>query len=202
MVGSNPELDARIIDEPSPQAVTVRGFSGRSLASAELPVARVWLPHLAPAKRATLAKIRAQIEGVYKICPVLPFPARDPRRADALIAEYQSELLDEWEVDGRDLIYVSERNPLDAFRTISTLKARYDRTVEEVYTPQLVLSPVGSKVMAAGALMAAIEHELVVQHVETLRYEFNPQVASGGSDLRDMIVHVWLHGPVYSGYAA
>lgn len=209
MVVSNPELDAQIVPEPSSTAVAVRGFSGPPKDSSELEVAQVWLPHLAPGKRATLSKIHSQVEGDYKICPVVPFPARDPRRPDALIAEYQTELRSEWEVDPRDLIYVSERNPLDTYRTFSMLKARYDRSMAGIYKPQLILSPVGSKVMAAGALMAAIEHELVVMHVEAVRYELNTQGSSAseatGPDARVpdyMLVHVWLHGPIYAGYQA
>ncbi len=198
MVTSNPELDARIIGEPSASAVTIRGFAGEPVASAVLPLAQVWLPQLAPRKQLVLQKINAGGSG-YKVCPILPFPARDPRRADALLAEYEPELRNEWQVDSRDLIYVSERNPLDTYRTVSMLKVRYDATFAEVYTPQIILSPVGSKVMAAGALMAAIEHNLVVRHVESLRYELNrdPPDAVAGPD---MIVHVWLHGPVYAGY--
>ncbi len=198
MVTSNPELDARIIGEPSASAVTIRGFAGEPVASAILPLAQVWLPQLAPRKQLVLQKINAGGSG-YKVCPILPFPARDPRRADALLAEYEPELRNEWQVDSRDLIYVSERNPLDTYRTVSMLKQRYDATFAEVYTPQIILSPVGSKVMAAGALMAAIEHNLVVRHVESLRYELDrdpPDVVAGP----DMIVHVWLHGPVYAGY--
>jgi hypothetical protein len=200
MVTSNPELDARITGEPSQQAVTVRGFAGEAVMSAELPLAPVWLPHLAPGKQLTLAKINAGGHG-YKVCPVVPFPAREPRRADMLLAEYENELRNEWEVDPRDLIYVSERNPLDTYRTISTLKHRYDQTFAEIYTPQIILSPVGSKVMAAGALMAAIEHNLVVKHVEALRYELAPATGpTHAAALQDMIVHVWLHGPIYDVY--
>jgi hypothetical protein len=202
MVVSNPELDAQIVPEPSSTAVAVRGFSGPPTESSELEVARVWLPHLAPGKRATLSKIHGQVEGDYKICPVVPFPARDPRRPDALIAEYHNELRNEWNVDARDLIYVSERNPLDAYRTFSTLKARYDRTMEGIYKPELILSPVGSKVMAAGALMAAIEHDLIVLHVEAVRYELDAKVEAAPDAPGYMIVHVWMHGPIYDGYQA
>lgn len=139
-------------------------------------------------------------ERVYKTCPILPFPARNPRRADELITEFGDELR-AWDVDTRDLIYVSEKNPLDSYRTLSTLKRRYDDTVDQVFAPQLILSPVGSKVMATGALMAAIEHELPVQYVETRRYEFDqafgPLLAAS-----DMMVHIWLSGPIYNGFEA
>jgi hypothetical protein len=200
MVVSNPELDDRIIGEPSSQVQSVRGYSGPSGGYEPLPVARIWLPQLGRGRVETLRRIRTSLDNVYKVCPVVPFPARNPRRADELLAEYQSSLLNEWEVDARDLIYVSERNPLDCYRTVSTLKLRYDRTVEGVYFPQLILSPFGSKVIAVGAMMAAIEHDLSVQYVETLRYEFEPSDAGEHVAPPDMAVHVWLHGHVYGRY--
>ncbi len=97
-----------------------------------------------------MTKIGLSVGECYKICPVVPFPARDPRRADGLISEYENELVNEWQVDPRDLVYVSERNPLDCYRTLSTLKERYDKTVNGTFEPRVILSPIGSKVMAAG----------------------------------------------------
>lgn len=199
MIASNPDLDDRIVGEPAPQAQAVRGFAGPSPFQA-MPVARIWLPQLGRGRLETLRKIRATHESVYKVCPVVPFPARNPRRADELIAEYQLVLVDEWKVDARDYIYVSERNPLDCYRTVSTLKTRYDKTVAGIFFPQIILSPLGSRVIAAGAMMAAVEHGLSVQYVETLRYEFKSSAAGAEPASKDMIVHIWLHGPVYAGY--
>jgi hypothetical protein len=200
MVASNPELDDQIVGEPTDRATNVRGYSGRAGMPGDVPVARIWLPQVAHGGAEALGKIWAVNRDVYKVCPVVPFPARNPRRADDLIVEYGSQFRDEWGVDTRDVIYVSERNPLDSYRTISTLKSRYDSTVEGVYEPQLILSPMGSKVIAAGAMMAAIEHQLPVQYVEMLRYELVP--AARNAEATDMIVHVWLHGSVYAGYGA
>jgi hypothetical protein len=198
MIASNPELDDRIIGEPALQPQAVRGFAGPSYYQA-LPVARIWLPQLGRGRIETLRKIRATHDSVYKVCPVVPFPARNPRRADELLAEYQPALVEEWKVDARDYIYVSERNPLDCYRTVATLKKRYDKTVDDVFFPQIILSPLGSRVIAAGAMMAAVEHGLSVHYVETLRYELRPESA-GQTQSKDMIVHIWLHGPVYAGY--
>jgi hypothetical protein len=199
MIASNPELDDRIAGEPASQAQAIRGFAGPSPYQAK-PIARIWLPQLGRGRVETLRKIRATHDNVYKVCPVVPFPARNPRRADELLSEYQPTLVDEWKVDARDYIYASEKNPLDCYRTISTLKKRYDKTVDEVFFPQIILSPLGSRVIAAGAMMAAIEHDLSVHYVETLRYEFKASPAALQSQSREMIVHVWLHGPVYAGY--
>ena len=50
--------------------------------------------------------------------------------------------------------------------------------------------------MAAGALMVAIEHDLPVQYIETVRYDFDTsQPVAEPSE--DMIVHLLLSGPAY-----
>lgn len=197
MIASNPELDDAIASEPGDRPMAVRGFAGVDQSDATLDIARIWVPQLAKGRTAALTDIGRSIRGTYKICPVVPFPARDPRRADALIAEYEPQLVDEWQVDPRDLVYVSESNPLDCYRTLSTLTKRYSNAVDQVFVPSIILSPIGSRVMAAGALMAAIEHNLPVQYIETVRYDFDPGKPSVAVT-PDMRVHLLLSGPAYS----
>lgn len=198
MIVSNPEMDDRISSVPSSRAGSVKGFSPPIEAEGH-GLAQVWIPQLAHGRAQALTQIGASIQRRYKICPLLPFPARNPRRADDLLAEYRTELVDEWAVDPRDVVYASERNPLDCYRTLSTLKTRFDRTMKGTYEPRMVLSPVGSKVLAAGALMAAIEHDMAVQYLETESYLFdNPEPSP--DDLPDMTVHLILSGPLYASY--
>ncbi|PJN93498.1 hypothetical protein CNY89_20360, partial [Amaricoccus sp. HAR-UPW-R2A-40] len=135
LIVSNPELDDRISSEPAERAMPVKGFSGLGGLPQMLDPARIWIPQLARGRKAALTTISLSVGECYKICPVLPFPARDPRRADALVGEYENEIVNEWQVDPRDLVYVSERNPLDSYNTISTLKERYNLTVEGTYEP-------------------------------------------------------------------
>ena len=196
MISADPTLDDRIVSEPGDRPMSVRGFSGAT-ADGTLDPAKIWMPHLARGRGATLDVIGGHVGDCYKICPILPFPSGDPRRADTLLSEHLSRLVDEWQVDPRDFIYVSERNPLDSYRTISTLQARYVDAVSGVYDPQVVLSPIGSKVMAAGALMAAIEHDLSVQYLETVRYDLPSPGAAIGEEL---LVHLLLSGPAYGDY--
>jgi len=197
LIVSNPDLDDGIASEPAERAMPVKGFSGAGRLVHSLEKATMWMPQLSRGRNAALAKINASVGDCYKICPVLPFPAADPRKADALIGEYQNELANDWEVDPRDIVYVSEHNPLDSYRTISTLKERYHRTVEGTYAPEIILSPIGSKVMAVGALMAAIEHDLAVHYVETARYEFSntygPQKEE--QERGTYLLHILLSGP-------
>jgi len=198
MIVSNPEMDDKISSVPSSRAGSVKGFSPPVDAEGQ-GLAQVWIPQLAPGRASALTQIGAAIQRRYKICPLLPFPARNPRRADDLLAEYRTELVNEWEVDPRDVVYASERNPLDCYRTLSTLKTRFDRTMKGTYEPRMVLSPVGSKVLAAGALMAAIEHDMAVQYLETESYLFDHPEPTP-ADLPDMTVHLILSGPLYSSY--
>lgn len=200
MIVSNPELDDRITSVPSTRISPVKGYAP-DVGLSPLEVAQIWIPQLARGRASTLTQIDAASERWYKICPVLPFPARNPRRADDLLAEYQNELVNEWEIDPRDIVYASEKNPLDCYRTLSTLKQRFDRTMEDTYEPRMVLSPIGSKVLAAGAMMAAIEHGMSVQYVETESYEFADATPTT-DDPPDMMVHLILSGPLYRGYAA
>lgn len=198
MIVSNPELDDRISNVPSNRAGSVKGFSP-PIETEGQGLAQIWVPQLARGRASALTRIGAAIQRRYKICPLLPFPARNPRRADDLLAEYRTELVNEWEVDPRDVVYASERNPLDSYRTLSTLKTRFDRTMKGTYEPRMVLSPVGSKVLAAGALMAAIEHDMAVQYLETESYMFeHPEPTP--ADLPDMTVHLILAGPLYASY--
>ena len=197
LIVSNPELDDRILSEPADGAMSVKGFSG----TGRQDTANIWLPQLAEGRRRALARVGAAVGECYKICPVLPFPARDPRRADDLISEFENELVNEWEVDPRDIVYVSEWNPLDSYRSISLLKSRYDQTVKGTFEPQMILSPVGSKVVAVGALMAAIEHDLTVKYIETVQYELKGDQANDLTE-NDQMVHVLLSGPAYGDYGA
>ncbi len=198
MISADPNLDDRIVTEPGDRPMSVRGFSG-ARTDDTLDPAKIWMPQLARGRGSTLDLIGRHVGDCYKICPILPFPAGDPRRADTLLAEHISRLVDEWQVDPRDIVYVSERNPLDSYRTISTLQARYVDAVSGVYDPQVVLSPIGSKVMAAGALMAAIEHDLSVQYLETVRYDLPDLGVAVGEEL---LVHLLLSGPAYGNYGA
>lgn len=210
IIASSPELDDHIRSESSDRPSPVRGFAPLADTSgdqSDLDVAQVWIPQLARGLGKTLHRIgrQLQVRDFYKVCPVLPFPARDPRRADDLVGEYEEEITQEWHVDPRDFIYASEWNPLDTYRRLSRLKLRFDRTMRGTFALQMILSPIGSKVMAAGALMAAIEHNMVVQYVETESYALENTPSSpineDGDDQIDVsLVHVILSGPLYAAF--
>jgi hypothetical protein len=144
----------------------------------------------------------------HDVVPVLPFPAHDPRYGDRLLEHYAAKLDDrrqelddsrQWNVDARSIVYADEGNPLDFYRTVLRIHDGRQPVFESTGGSLLVLSPVGSKVMALGAMMAAIERDLPVVYVEALSYSYEgPLDAQNEPQYTDEdLVHVWLHGEAY-----
>jgi hypothetical protein len=113
-----------------------------------------------------------------------------------LLVEYRVEL-GAWEVDPRDMIYAHESDPLDLYRTILKMDSGRKRVFEEIGGSQIVLSPVGSKVLSFGALMAAVERDFPIMYVEAIDYKIDECRLAAESD-RGELVHLWLHGEAYA----
>ena len=190
----DPRLDAEIRSIASDAPGYVHGFKGRSTLSNMEEAAKLWLPLLATGRRAALARLYDFVRP-DDTCPILPFPASHPRVGDLLAEEYLTEIESAWSVDPRNIVYADEGDPLDIYRTILTLDDLRKPVFSETGGSMLVLSPLGSKVMALGILMAALELDLPVAHVESINYELEETAASNvhPSDL----MHVWLEGDVY-----
>jgi hypothetical protein len=162
--------------------------------------ATLWMPQLSRGKQTVLDQIfqvlrNAQPDTV--ICPILPFPASNPRLADELLEEYAEQLQQSWQIDARDLVFAHEKSPLDLYRTILRIDDARSRVFADVGGSQIVLSPLGSKALSLGALMAAIERSFTVMYVEALGYTMandNPELAT---DPEEDLVHIWLHGDAY-----
>lgn len=193
-VAHEPELDARIRSVPSDTPSHVHGFKGGSTLDSLSSAARLWLPQLAPGRRTALARLFDFVEP-HDTCPILPFPARNPRLADELAQDYLQELESSWTVDTRNIVYADESDPLDLYRTILRLDDRRKPVFAGAGGSLVVLSPLGSKVMALGALMAALERDLPVAHVEPISYSL--EGVAQGVITSPNLFHVWLEGDVY-----
>ena len=191
----DPCLDAEIRSIASDSPGYVHGFKGRLTLSDMDDAAKLWLPQLAAGRRSALGRLYDFVEP-HDTCPILPFPATDPRLGDALAEEYLTEIESTWSVDPRNIVYADEGDPLDLYRTILRLDDLRKPVFAETGGSMLVLSPVGSKVMALGALMAALERDLPVAHLESIGYEFKKK-APMEIEQPDLI-HLWLEGDVYS----
>lgn len=178
----------------------VVGFSGQLDAQATDYLPRVWLPVLGEDQGARLDLIRQEVNP-NEICPVVPFPSLDPRRADALVEEYRQLLFDGYEIEPGNILQASEYNPFEAYRQLHSAIERYRDALKELDGCKVFVSPLSSKLLSVGALLACYDHvkhpsqdgQLYVgmPYVETATYGI--PAASGGEEAGELH-SMWIRG--------
>lgn len=200
-VAHDPDIDTHITRTAGDRPGWVHGFSGALGLDRDQKLAKLWMPQLAFGAQQETRRIY-EFLAPDDTCPILPFPARDPRLADKLALEYREELLSTWQVDVRNIVYADEDDPLDVYRTI----LRIDDLRRPVFAGSggsaTIVSPTGSKLTALGALMACVERDLPVAYLEAETYELEAVVASSAGRLAptstSSLVHLWLEGEAYA----
>jgi hypothetical protein len=107
LVTENPQLDGDITEDGLGAAHQLPGFAQRSKRARSTAV-RVWAPVLGRGAGPAMKKI-ADLLDPQEVCPVLPFPARDPRLADQLLLEHRDLIIDRFEVQPTSFIYAAEQ---------------------------------------------------------------------------------------------
>lgn len=190
VVAHDPALDSQIRATAADKPNYAHGFNGRmALTDSFEEPTKLWLPQLATGRSSTLRRIHDALRP-DEVCPILPFPARDPRRGDNLLCELLTPAGAPWvDVDARSIVYADEGDPLDLYRTILRLHDLREPVFREYGGSRLVLSPLGSKVMALGALMAALDLDLPVMYIEDFSYTYHP---SDSAPPEPTLIHIWL----------
>lgn len=163
----------------------------------------IWLPVVGANEAVRLEKIHNKIKSAcIEICPIVPFPAGSLRRADDIVVAHSEILFEGLLVSPDNLLLCDEQTPFDIYR--KTLE------VEEYYRTRLgsvpgigkvttVVSPLTSKTLSLGMLLAATERALPVCHVEPGTYsvetDANGQLVGSGAW---QLTEVWLAGEPYS----
>lgn len=195
-VTEDPNLDSGIAPEHTDQPMYVPGFDGDAALDQQSHATRLWIPQLVRNRREALRRIHDFVHA-EETCPILPFPARNLRSGDELLEHYMTEITDTWEVDPRNYIYAAEREPLDLYRTLLRLDDARKRVYEAHGGSLLVLSPIGSRALALGALLAALERNFPVAYLESISYAL-PATPLPVEPPVWPIVHVWLTGDAYA----
>lgn len=193
---SCPDLDSAIRSQPGDRASVVHGFRRINEYYGAGECARLWLPQLALGREQVLRRIFDEVKP-HDTCPILPFPSSDPKLGDRLAASFRAELDGAWSVDARSIIYAHEEDPLDLYRTILRIDDTRKPAFDEFGGSLLVLSPLGSRMLSIGALMAALDRDLPIYYVEARGYEVDWTAAEGNILAIPSIRHVWLCGDAY-----
>lgn len=182
LVAEDAELDATIRSEdPSNDLVLIPGFSGALHAESFQDWPMVWFPILGESKRNQLEKVMALagIPSNAEICPVLPHPSRDPRRADRLLIEYKQPLIDERRTPTANILLAHESHPFEAYRQLLNAMKRYRESMRVMDGCRLVVTPLASKLITLGAALACFEirpadmdadYGIAIPYAEPTRY--------------------------------
>jgi len=190
---SNPAIDKVIEANFSDVVIPVHGYDYGFELSENDGKATLWMPQLAFGQKYVLRKIYEKYD-IHDVCPIVPFPANDPRVGDKLLVEYTEELLNVWSVDHRNLVYAADDDPLDMYRVIVKTNNARKAVFSELGGSMTFISPVGSKILSIGALMASIAENLPLYYMEPIGYSMQSVT---GPTPDNYLAHVWLEGDVY-----
>ncbi|HRN73541.1 MAG TPA: hypothetical protein PLM81_10465 [Ginsengibacter sp.] len=201
-ISENAQLDSHIKEfEPDSELSYVFGFRGGSeLTSDEKEI--IWLPILGEGSGKQILAAHEKIDP-DEICPVLPFPSRNPRRSDALLTEYHQLLFDELAVEGQNIIYVPEQNPFEVYRTLSVTIQDYNDTLAILNGCDIVISTFSSKLLSIGALLCAYEFKVLsnikvgILNVDSSGYEIDDEPAAKKMCEKSELFLIWLAGEPY-----
>jgi hypothetical protein len=188
--------DLSVDESLDEDVISLTGFSGR-LGAESLDNPKIWIPVLGEGQQLRLARIFDKVQP-DEICPVVPFPSRNPRRGDSIIEEHRQILFDEFRVEPRNILYASEYNPFEAYRQVFLVIDRYRDALVELGDCRIFVSPLSSKLLSIGALLACYDHRrqrsgqfhVGMPYVEAAAYGPSRPISAPDRELTSM----WLTG--------
>ena len=183
----------------SETVTNVVGFSGHLDAQATVHLPRVWFPVLGEEQAVRLERIRQEVNP-DEVCPVIPFPSREPRRGDLIINEYRQVLFEEYQIEPRNILHACEYNPFEAYKEIFGAIDRYRDALEELGGCKVFVSPLSSKLLSVGALLACYNHRMQADekdrvivgmpYLESVSYVDPVE----GTSIKKELYSMWLRG--------
>ncbi|GLI39586.1 hypothetical protein KI811_16245 [Geobacter hydrogenophilus] len=196
LVISNPSMDGMICSVPNDRATEIRGFARSDRLYGEADKAKLWLPQLSGGRKEVLRRIHDSVVP-HDVCPIVPFPSGDVKKGDNIVIDFITELESEWRVDKRNYVYADENQPLDIYRTILKIDDQRRPVFQTFGGSVIILSPLGSKLLAIGALMAALERKFPIVYVEALEYTVDWEKVDLLQTDTSKKAHIWLYGEAY-----
>jgi hypothetical protein len=178
-------------------------YAGTFMSETDSQVPRVWMPALGENTSLALSRIYATV-GAEELCPLLPFPARDPRRGDRLFAEHHELLFDRLQADSGTVIYADEANPFQVYRHLRRSTQYYADTLGPLGGCKVAYSALSSKLIALGVLLVAYELrdpqvplEAGIVDIGAQQYLLERSVAAAEARARTELVELTLSGDCY-----
>lgn len=155
ITSENAKIDALTLEEVPDEDLNFSfGFGGGLELTSEAPV--IWFPIIGENKYTQIVKAHNKINP-QEICPLLPFPSKNPRRSDNLIISYHKLFFDELRIEAQNILYVHEQNPFEVYRCLSNAIINYNKTLSVIHGCKAAISAFSSKLLSIGALITAYE---------------------------------------------
>lgn len=205
-VAENAEIDIKIEEYGSDNDLNyLYGFGGGIELSAEIEEPLIWFPVLGEKKvehfkKAFTHVIRSQ-NRPFEICPILPFPAKNLRRVDSLLIEYHKVLFDDLSIEAKNIIYVPEQNPFEAYIRLNNAIKNYNQSLHPLNGCKAVISNFSSKLLSIGTILTA--HELReeigvgILNVDSEGYKINNVEELKNLKNQSEVFLSWLSGEPY-----
>ena len=136
-------------------------MQGFSVPTDDLESVLIWFPVLGETNPILLKKhyeyLISSSKHVDEICPVVPFPAVDVRRADKILKGYRKELFSDWKIDKKNIIYASETSPLLVCKSLYSTSMHYRKVLCPLGECRFVFSAITSKLMSIGVFLAVYD---------------------------------------------
>lgn len=140
------------------------GYGATGNVNEDKPV--IWMPVLGECDKMRLERCYdfiMQNAEYQEICPMVPFPSINERRADEILIKFRKQLFDTWKIEKKNIIYASETNPFQVYRRICETVEHYsnvlqpldDNSQDATQSCRFVFTALTSKLMAIGAFLAA-----------------------------------------------
>ena len=203
VVSENSKLDGAIRDTRIDDSVTyMHKFATRLQSEATRNLPKVWIPLLGEACSVQLDMIFRQVDGLVEFCPFFPMPSVDPYRSKNLLIEHRELLTDKLEMSSKDYIYSHETNPFEVCRKIYNIAKLYYDLFMPLGGCKIVISPLSSKLMCVGALLAACEllaekSDAGVVYVAARGYDVD-DIDLDAESKRSVPHSMWLAGECYA----
>jgi hypothetical protein len=185
LVAEDAALDGHIrAEDPSNDLIFIPGFSSVLHVESMSQWPLVWFPMLGEGRINQLQQVTSLIPKEAEICPVLPHPSNDPRRADRLLLEYREAIFVARQTPTSNILYAHESHPFEAYRQMLGAMRRYRKSMAVLGGCRLVVTPLASKLITIGAGLACFEmkprgtendYGVAIPYAEPKRY-----VASAG----------------------
>lgn len=198
----NAAIDAIITEQGVDNATVVGGFR-HHMPQGEDPSDSgpvVWLPAIGEGCGPALDAIYGLLAPA-DTTPILPFPSRDPRRADRLVLAHQVELFDKYQVSASSIIYANESNPFDLYRTLRRVSRDYRYALGPLGDTTLALSAHSSKLLSLGAVLAAYEDRLPIVAAQASDYAIDVSANLDALSVDNQLVSTWLAGEPFHDIA-